>query len=74
MLSVVGTAVLLGHMRTVSGLAGMTTEALAAASADQLKLQLVVHAAGGLVILLIATTLSIYKPWGKTAYGRRKAA
>ena len=23
--------------------------------------------------LLVATTLSVYKPWGMTAYGRRKA-
>ena len=73
-LCLVGVAVLLGHMRTVSGVAGMTTEALATASPGHLKTQLVVHAAGGLVVLLIATALSIYKPWGKTAYGRRKAA
>ncbi len=73
-LSVLGVAVLLGHMRTVTGVAGMTTEALATASPGALKTQLVVHAAGGLVVLLIATALSIYKPWGKTAYGRRKAA
>jgi hypothetical protein len=27
---------------------------------------------GGLLVLLTATALSIYKPWGMTAYGRRK--
>jgi hypothetical protein len=30
------------------------------------------HAAGGLLVLLAATTLSVYKPWGMTPYGRRK--
>ena len=32
----------------------------------------VVHAGGGLVVLLAATTLSVYKPRGMTQYGRRK--
>jgi hypothetical protein len=32
----------------------------------------VIHAGGGLLVLLVATTLSIYKPWGRTRYGRRK--
>jgi hypothetical protein len=35
------------------------------------RLQLIVHAAGGLLVLLGTTALSIYKPWGKTPYGRR---
>lgn len=35
-------------------------------------LQLVVHAAGGLLVLLLPAVLSIYKPQGLTAYGRRK--
>jgi hypothetical protein len=34
--------------------------------------QLVVHSAGGLLVLLAVTTLSVYKPWGLTQYGRRK--
>ena len=32
----------------------------------------VLHAAGGLVLLLVAVVLSVYKPWGKTPYGRRR--
>ncbi len=31
----------------------------------------VVHAVGGLVVLLVAVVLSVYKPWGRTPYGRR---
>jgi hypothetical protein len=36
------------------------------------RLELAVHAGGGLVVLLVATGLSMFKPWGKTAYGQRK--
>jgi len=37
-----------------------------------LRRSLVVHAAGGLVVLLVTTTLSVYKPRGMTRYGWRK--
>jgi hypothetical protein len=36
----------------------------------QQRIALVVHAAGRLTMLLAVTTLSIFKPWGKTRYGR----
>jgi hypothetical protein len=32
---------------------------------------LAVHAAGGILVLLVVTILSVYKPWVLTAYGRR---
>jgi hypothetical protein len=32
----------------------------------------VVHSGGALVLLLVATTLSVYKPQGMTRYGKRK--
>lgn len=72
-MTVIGVTILLVHMRTVTSVAAMTSEMLLMASSSQLKTQLVVHAAGGLVILIVATTLSVFKPWGKTGYGRRKA-
>jgi hypothetical protein len=69
-----GAIVLLVHMRTVSRASGFAMEhTIANAEHGHLKVQLVVHAAGGLVVLLVATVLSIYKPWGKTRYGRRRA-
>jgi len=34
--------------------------------------QLLVHSAGGLVVLFIVTAVSVYKPWGLTQIGRRK--
>jgi len=38
------------------------------------RVHLVVAAGGTLVLLLIATALSVYKPWGKTKIGRRDSA
>jgi len=35
------------------------------------RVHLVVAAGGTLLLLLTTATLSIYKPWGKTPYGRR---
>jgi hypothetical protein len=35
-------------------------------------MQLAIHATGGLLVLLLITALSVYKPWGLTGYGRRK--
>jgi hypothetical protein len=50
--------ILLLHMPAVSRMSSTVAE--------------VVHAGGGLLVLLAATTLSVYKPWGRTRYGRRK--
>ncbi len=67
------TLVLLRHLPAVSRMSGVAAEtALSSADFRALRIQLVVHAAAGLLVLLAATTLSVYKPWGMTAYGRRK--
>ena len=67
------TIVLLLHMQAVTRMSVAASEMiLFAADLRALRIQLVVHAAGGLMVLLAATTLSVYKPWGLTAYGRRK--
>jgi hypothetical protein len=34
--------------------------------------QLAVHAVGGLLVLLVITALSVYKPWGITRHGQHK--
>ena len=72
-LTVGGIIVLLGHMQTVSRMAQIAVDA-SLSSGDHLAMRrhLLVHAAGGLLVLLTTTVLSIYKPWGRTPYGRRK--
>lgn len=70
-LTLFGTAILLLHAPRVSEMAIRAAEtSFLTADYSAQRTQLVVHAAGGLVILLAATALSIFKPWGKTRYGR----
>jgi hypothetical protein len=74
-LAVIGVAILVAHMQqNFGGVPAMGMETLLTAPTAHVKMHLFVHAIGGLVILLAATTLSIFKPWGKTPWGRRKAA
>jgi hypothetical protein len=73
LLTTAATIVLLRHMEAVSRMSGVAAETtLSSTDFRALRIQLVVHAAGGLLVLLAATTLSVYKPWGMTPYGRRK--
>lgn len=67
------TIILLLHMPTVSHMSNIAAGTMgSSADFDMLRPQLVVHAVGGLLVLLVTTVLSIYKPWGRTPYGRRK--
>jgi acid phosphatase family membrane protein YuiD len=59
LLTIGAITILLLHMPAVRRMSGAKAE--------------VIHAGGGLLVLLAATTLSVYKPWGKTWYGRRKS-
>lgn len=45
---------------------------LSSADLDAAGRELLVHSAGGLLMLIVVTILSVYKPWGLTRYGRRK--
>lgn len=68
LLTVVATVVLLLKVDLISSVAAAT---VTGATLRQARTELVVHAEGGLVVLLVTTTLSVYKPWGKTRYGLR---
>ena len=70
LLTVFATVVLLLHMPTVSFLARGAVETESAHLAG-LGGELL-HAGGGLLVLLVTTTLSVYKPRGMTPYGWRK--
>lgn len=71
-LTLVGTFILLMHAPAVSRMAALAAdEVRPLLDAGMLRMQLVVHAAGGIVLLLVVTTLSVLKPWGKTPLGRR---
>ena len=59
-----------GPIGYVAGVAAET--ALAGADLVGVRYSIVGHAIGGLLVLLWAATLGIYKPRGMTWYGRRK--
>lgn len=65
--------VLLLYLQTLSDLADLASDTSASRDLDMLRSPSpVLHSAAALVLLLIATTLSIYKPRGLTRYGQRK--
>ena len=72
-LTVFATIVLLLKMKVIGYVARVAvTTALSSADLGRPRMELVVHAAGGLLVLLVITMLSVFKPWGLTRYGRRK--
>lgn len=73
LMTVLASIVLLAHMRPISYMAALVAEkALSGDELRGLRIQLVADAGAALLVLLVATTLSVYKPRGVTRYGRRK--
>jgi hypothetical protein len=73
LLTIVATIVLLAHMQPIQSMADVVTGAAISDSDFRgLRIQLIADAGAALLVLLVATTLSVYKPWGLTAYGQRK--
>jgi len=73
LLDIGATILLLVHMQPTGRIADVAAETtLSSADLRGLRVQLVADASAALLVLLVATTLSVYKPWGMTRYGRRK--
>ncbi len=74
LINVFATIVLLMYTQTLSYLADVAAQT--ALSTEDLGLlrgpSVVLHASLALLVLLVATTLAVYKPRGVTPYGRRK--
>lgn len=74
LMNLLATTVLLLYMQTLSYLADAASE-ITTSSTDLGVLTsptAVIHASGAMVLLLVAATLSIYKPRGMTKYGQRR--
>jgi hypothetical protein len=72
-LTVLATIILLVHTQPIGRVAAVAAERmLSSTDLRQLRIQLVADAGAALFALLVATTLSVYKPWGLTSYGRRR--
>lgn len=69
-LTVLATIVLLPYTQTVGYFAGVAAETDGAYLGGLQSYLL--HAGGGLLVLLVTTILSVYKPQGRTPYGQRK--
>ncbi len=73
LITIPASIVLLLHMQPIGRIAGVAAETtLASGDLSGLRIQLVANAGAALLVLLVATTLSVYKPRGRTRYGRRK--
>lgn len=73
LLTSIATAVLLAKLELIDFAARLAAEAiLRRAELHAAGMELGVHAAGGLLVLLAPTLLSIYKPRGLTPYGRQR--
>lgn len=73
MITIFATIVLLLKIGLISYAARLAGDAtLSLVDLCSAGLQIAVHAAGGLLVLLIPAPLSVYKPPGMTRYGWRK--
>lgn len=71
MLTGASTLILLLHMRLVSYLSNVAMETIVSGNdLIGLRTQLLADAGAALIVLLLTTLLSVYKPWGRTRYGR----
>ncbi|MEO6437086.1 MAG: hypothetical protein ABIP55_15185 [Tepidisphaeraceae bacterium] len=73
LITIPATLVLLLHMQPIRRLASAAAETtLSSGDLRGLRIKLVANAGAALLVLLVATTLSVYKPWGMTRYGLRQ--
>jgi hypothetical protein len=71
-ITIVASALLLLHMHPVGHLARAASDGSIAPGERAMQAQVLADAALALIALVAATTLSVYKPRGVTAYGRRR--
>jgi hypothetical protein len=71
LITVFSTAILLIYMGTFREMAGVASDPVVELGLVRNPSPLV-HAIFALILLMIATVLGVYKPFGMTAYGRRK--
>lgn len=72
LITVVSTIILLIHMRPIVHMAEVAADTLLTpGDMRRLRIQLVADAGAAVVALLVATTLSIYKPRGVTSYAQK---
>jgi hypothetical protein len=71
-INILSTVILLVHMQPISYLSRVASEGMLSQADRSLQVQMVAASAAGLLALLVATGLAVYKPRGMTSYGWRK--
>ncbi len=72
-INVVASIILVLYMQTLDSLARIARESLSGDGLSGVRdPSPVLHSSAALVLLLVATTLAVYKPRGMTKYGQRK--
>lgn len=72
LIHILSTIILLVHIQPISHLSRVAAAGTLSSADHGAQVQLMVAAAAGLLALLVATTLAVYKPRGMTSYGWRK--
>ena len=73
LITVISALILLGFTQTLSSLGNLAADATSSMpELRNLTQSPVLHSGGGLLAIFLATILAVYKPWGRTPYGRRK--
>jgi hypothetical protein len=73
LLTILASILMFVHVPPVRYMAGAAAATmLSSADLSTLRMQLVAYAGAALLLLLVATALSTYKPRGRTPYGARK--
>jgi hypothetical protein len=71
-INILSTIILLVHMQPISHLARVAAAGTLSITDRSLQIQMVIASGAGLLVLLVATGLAVYKPRGMTLYGWRK--
>jgi len=72
LITVVSALILFGFTQTLGSLGDLAADATVSMNElRDLKQSPAIHSGGGLLAILVATILAVYKPWGMTPYGRR---
>lgn len=71
-INILSTLILLVHIQPITYLSRVSADGTLSGDDRGVQIQLVVAAGAGLLALLVATALAVYKPRGMTAYGWRK--
>ena len=72
LITIVSTLIPFGFTQTLGALGDLAADpGSSLLQLGSLKQSPVLHSGGGLIAILLATILAVYKPWGMTSYGRR---